>query len=329
MNKLLSLLTLAACCAMGVPATAGDLIAHYRFETNGDDSLGRSPPFVLTTTQWGSAVPPLFPMTGAPFTNGVLHVNGVYEPNGHFSHYLGTAPNPQLRYDSFTFSLDFYPLPQRRSRYSLGKLENLINNLTRDRYLRWRGIDPNSGVVNQDNILTGGYHYRWLGFNRQSGCLQLTLNDRSFIHPFKGATVKAERWHNLICSVDLRRKEIRTLSDGRPLETLQLPSDFKLNVVDSPEAGGSRALTFADYSNGSVFYGYVADLRLFDSALNSSELVNLYTSSRRPHPEFAKRGFPWAVAVSVALFVAFVALLAIWVLRRLRRQRASLSYAPL
>jgi len=44
-------------------------------------------------------------VTNSPVTNGVLYVNGGYEPNGHFVHYLGNSPIPDLRYDSFTVSL--------------------------------------------------------------------------------------------------------------------------------------------------------------------------------------------------------------------------------
>src|SRR6266545_7544367 len=176
MNAFPSPPSLVLCMAMAVPpAFAGDLIAYYRFDTNGSDCLGRSPPFLLTNGPWRAGVSPAFVITNAPFTNGVLHVNGLYEPNGHFVHYLGTAPIQDLRYDSLTVCLDFYPLPQKRSRYSLSKLENRINSWTRDRYLRWLGIDSSLALFRQDNILTGGYFHRWIGFNRESGVLNVTL----------------------------------------------------------------------------------------------------------------------------------------------------------
>ena len=107
-------------------ALAGDLIAHYRFDTNGSDSLGRSPPFVVTNgdqSRAGVTYAAAFAVTNAPFTNGVLYVNGRYEPNGHFVNYLGTAPIKDLRYESFTVGLDFYPLPKKRSRYSFNRSE--------------------------------------------------------------------------------------------------------------------------------------------------------------------------------------------------------------
>lgn len=295
---------------------AGDLIAHYRFDTNGADSLGRSPPFLLTNGPWIVGVPPAFLVPTAPFTNGVLFVNGLYEPNGHRVHYLGTEPIPGLAYDSFTVSLDFYPLPKKRSRYDLSKLEKRINDLTHDHYLRWRGIDPNSARFNQENLLTGGYYYRWLGFNRSSGVLNLTLNNQSFVHEFRGVAVEPDRWHNLICSVDLRRKELLTMFDGQALETIRLPSDFKLDVLGSPQEGKDREFTFADYSKGSVFYGYVANLKIFGRSLAASELPAVYSASLQERPGFPK---PKPSLAWLALLLVFVAcLLAAYFLRRLR-----------
>ena len=120
--------------------SAGELVAHYRFDTNGNDGVGTNPPFLVTTRQAQPGVPLFFAVTNAPFTNGVLFVNGLYEPNGHFVHYLGTEPLTDLHHDSFTISLDFYPLPQK-ARYNPNKLEEKLDTWTRGRYSRWRGID--------------------------------------------------------------------------------------------------------------------------------------------------------------------------------------------
>ena len=103
---------------------ADELLAHYRFDTNGCDSLGKSPPFVVTNgdqLRGGAILPAFFKITNAPFTNGVLYVDGRYEPNGHFVHYLGTAPITNFNYESFTVSLDFYPLPKKRRRSDLDR----------------------------------------------------------------------------------------------------------------------------------------------------------------------------------------------------------------
>ena len=324
MNAFPSPSWLVLCISMAVPhASADELLAYYRFDTNGSDCLGKSPPFLLTNGQWKAGVPPAFVLTNAPFTNGVLYVNGLYEPNGQFGHYLGTAPIQDLRYDSFTVSLDFYPLPQKRSRYSLSELENRINSWTGDRYLRWRGISSSMALVRQNNILTGGYYHRWFGLNRDAGVLNLTLNNQSFTHRFKTVAVKPGRWHNLICSVDLHGRQIVTMFDGQLLEPVSLPSGFGLEVVGSPEEASDREFTFANYSSGSVFYGYLANLKVFARGLASSDLADLYSGSLRERPTFPKRSFPWpTILLALATILATVVLLRLlW--RGWRRHPAS------
>ena len=164
-----------------IPTLSKDLIANYRFDTNGNDLLGRNSPFVVTTEDFLrlAKIAPFFTVTNSPFSNGVLYVNGRYEPNGHFAHYLGTDIIKDLRYDSFSVSFDFYPLPRKRGMSSLSSLEQKLDLWTRGRYSRWRGFDQN--VFRTDNILTGGYHYRWFGINREDGFLHITLNNQAFV----------------------------------------------------------------------------------------------------------------------------------------------------
>jgi len=299
---------------------AGDLIAHYRFDNNGSDSLGKSPPFVVTNgdqSRRGVTYTAAFAVTNAPFTNGVLYVNGRYEPNGHFVNYLGTAPIKDLRYESFTVGLDFYPLPKKRSRNSFNGLEAKLDSWTRGRYARWRGID--AYLNNTDNILTGGYSYRWIGFNRNDGLLNLTLNNQSFTHRFKDVAVEPGRWHNLICSVDLQRRKILTMFDGHPLEAITLPSDFKLEVVGSRGDATEREFTFDNHSNGSVFFGYAAHLKILGRALTESEVASLYNESLSEHPKFPRRHFLWPAVVLILVVASLAVSLFLWL--RLRRYR--------
>ncbi len=301
---------------------ADELLAHYPFDTNGNDSLGKSPPFVVTNgdqLRAGILLPAFFRITNAPFTNGVLYVDGRYEPSGHLVNYLGTAPIKQLRYESFTISLDFYPLRTKRGRGNFNALEAKLDSWTGGRYARWLGFDGN--VRSTANILTGGYSYRWLGFNREDGVLNLTLNNQSFVHSFKGAAVKSDCWHNLICSVDLQRRKVLTMFDGHMLEPISLPPDFKLNVIGSSSEASEREFTFANYSNGSVFFGYAAHLKLLGRALSEPELANLYNDSVGERPKFPAPQFPWpAVILGVAL-VGLVVLLALWLRAQARRSR--------
>jgi hypothetical protein len=79
--------------------------------------------------------------------------------------------------------------------------------------------------------------------------------------------VEPGRWHNLICSVDLQRRKILTMFDGHPLEAITLPPDFKLEVAGSPGDATEREFPFDDHSNGSVFFGYAAHLKILGRAL--------------------------------------------------------------
>jgi hypothetical protein len=90
-------------------AQGSDLIAYYRFDTNGNDSLGQNPPFALTNQ--GFIVRPAFIVAQAPISNRVLYLDGRYDPNGHQWHYLSTSPINNFDYHSFAIALDFCPLP--------------------------------------------------------------------------------------------------------------------------------------------------------------------------------------------------------------------------
>ena len=299
-----------------------DLIVYYRFGANGLDSLGSGPPFLVTNgaqSSAGRSFSPAFVIADPPFTNGVLYVNGRYEPNGHFVNYLGTPPIKELRYETFTVALDFYPLSMKRSRSSFNRLEEKLDSWTRGRYAKWRGVDPSLGNI--DNILTGGYLYRWVGFNRQGDLLNLTLNNQAFAHEFAGAAVTAGRWHQLICSVDLRQRKILTMFDGRLLESITLPADFKLEVAGSPGEARDREFTFSNYSNGSVFFGYAAHLKILGRALAESELADFYKESAAERPTFPAPRSEGSLLLLLAALAGLAVLL--WLRTRLRRRRAA------
>jgi hypothetical protein len=279
-------------------ASPNDLLAHYRFQTNGNDALGRSPAFVLTNgnrTVAGATVPAFVTVMNPPFTNGVLYVNGQYEPNGHSTHYLGTGSIGDLNYESFSIAFQFYPLPLKRSAFNLNKLERKLNSWTHGRYSRWRGFDKN--IYGTANLLTGGESYRWFGLNREDNKLQVTLNNQNFVHQFKGATVRPNRWHQVICSLDLKQRKIVTLLDGRQLETVLLPANFRLDIIDSAKDRGDRAFSFVNYSNGSVFYGYVASLEIFGHALTEPEMAGLSAELNAQRSKFPGMPVPWAALI--------------------------------
>ena len=312
-------LFLLVCAAPTFAALPGaDLIAHYRFDTNGNDALGRSPPFVVDLddlSRAGLAFTTTPGVTNSPFIHGVLYVSGRYEPNGQRVNYLSTAPIGDLRYESFTVSLDFYPLPTPRG---LTKLEAILDSWTRGFYARCIGLDRN--VSNAQNLLTGGYSYRWFGLNREHGVLNLTLNNQAFLHPYNTAAVKPGQWHNLICSFDLQRRQIRTMFDGQLLEPITLPPDFKLHVIGTSFDAADGEFTFANYSNGSVFFGYAAHFRILARALAEPELASLYSELSSELPNFPARHFPW---VSVLLLMALAGPIFLFLLRLRKRLRSA------
>lgn len=246
-------------------------------------------------------------LTNAPFVNGVLYLNGIYEPYqiaGQLLGYRAIASVPGLNYQSFTISLDFFPLKTKRGRRLRG-FEAKLNDWTRGYYGRWlveRAAPP-------DNFLTGGTWYRWLGFNPGTNGLEITLNNQAFRHQFKGSIVRLGEWHNLICSLDLQRKQVITVLDGHTLETVNLPEDFRFEVVGTEREPGDKEITFVNYSNGRVFNGYAAHLRVFSPALAASEMTDLYSESaleRKSLPDFVGAGtrLLWLVLFGFAVVVA-------------------------
>jgi len=77
----------------------------------------------------------------------------------------------------------FLSTAKKRSRYSFtGWKPNWIP----DGAVATRGgVVPTLILYNTDNILTGGYSYRWIGFQSGDGLLNLTLNNQSFAHPIQ------------------------------------------------------------------------------------------------------------------------------------------------
>src|SRR5262249_37750960 len=152
-------------------ANTNDLIAFFPLRSDAKDTLNQCPPIYLTN---------------APFVHGVLYLNGVYEysagtPKG----FRVIASVPGLNYQSFTIGLDFFPLNRRRPR-PLRAFEAKLNEWTRGYYRRWVA-DCLSRPVPPENFLTGGAGFRWLGFNPGTNGLELTLNNQTFRHQFKGA----------------------------------------------------------------------------------------------------------------------------------------------
>jgi hypothetical protein len=306
------LILLTAATSFG--AGTNDLIAFFPLRSDARDTFSKSPPMELTN---------------APFVNGVLYLNGIYQPYKIGSGYYGpaelrgyhaVASVPGLNYASFTISFDFFPLKTKHGRRLRG-FEAKLNDWTRGYYSRW--LVERSGPP--DNFLTGGTWYRWLGFNPGTNGLELTLNNQTFRHQFKGSIVRVGQWHNLICSLDLQRKQIITILDGHTLETVNLPQDFRFEVVSTERESGDKELAFVNYSNGKVFNGYAAHLRVFSRALSASEMAGLYS-------EWAleRKSLPALVGTGnrIFWFLLLIVIVGIFLLVRKTSQRTNPTDTP-
>lgn len=283
-SKLLSVIWIYFLSMVAVSAfvnTTNGLIACFRLARDGSDSIGSSS---------------LMSLSNAPFVHGTLYLNGYYEFGSTTNGYRATAAIPGLNYESFGFAIDFYPLPTGR-RTGPNRVERFLDYLTRGDYAQWFGHYPR----NDSNILTGGTSYRWLGFRLETNLLQLTLNNQEFTHTF--VHVEPGHWHNLICSLDLHRRQILTMLDGQRLETVYLPKNFKLDVIGSGDDVSDRAFTFVNYSNGSVFHGFAANLKVFGASLTASELDALYQAISTERPQFNPRKVPFSAVAFVLLGV--------------------------
>jgi hypothetical protein len=276
---------------------ADDLLAHFRLDGDAKDSLGRSREIELKN---------------ARFSDHSLFLNGIYEHDGSRQGYRAVAHINGLSYSNYTLSLGFLPLDFKPSK-PLNMVERWADTLTRGHYARWTGRQRGKC----ENILTGGPSYRWIGFDCSNGVLELTLNNQSFRHSFKEAVVETRRWHNLICSFDLKRRTILTYLDGKSLEKIQLPDDFRLEIIGSPDEPTDRSFTFINYSNGSTFFGHAANLKVFGSALNGPEIAKLYLESTAEHPSSIPRNGRLLILNGIlgGLFVIVVSIVA-WSRRR-------------
>lgn len=278
------------------------LLAHYPLATNTLDLLGKVSPLVAK---------PEF------LTNGVLFVNGNYDGNGTHTHLLSTGLIPSLDYNTLTLSLDFYPLPGRmQPSRVLSAIERKLDLWTHDYYSKW--FAP--GDWDHRNIVTGGEAYRWLGFNRAGGFLNLTLNNQAFTHRFKDAPIKPNSWHRLICSLDMAGHLILTTFDGKQLEPIKLRSDFKLEIVGAESEAKDREFSFANYSNGSMFHGYAANLKIYGRSFTEAEVASLASAGGFPSWPLPEHSFPWPIAFAALLLVGLV----VFIYReRSRRSRPS------
>jgi len=133
--------------------------------------------------------------------------------------------------------------------------------------------------------------------------------------------VKVNRWHHLICSVDVAKGQILTWFDGKPLETIHLPQDFKFEVVGSTNEANDRAFTFANFSNGTVFHGYASDLMIYGRALTEAELAAASAQAVVELPKYPPPASSWPTIILIVATVGIAAGFLVWL--RIRRDQAA------
>src|SRR5262249_35043255 len=156
------------------------------------------------------------------------------------------------------------------------------------------------------------------GYRQHDGCLELTLNNQEFIHRFTNVVAKPGRWHSLIASLDVKRRQVVTVLDGQRLEDVELPTDFVLRIIDSTDAPKDKEFTFTNYSNGEVFHGYAARLRVLGRALTDGDLRSLIATVGAEAPRLVPTAASRDAAFSI--FGVLLISVAVWVWHR-RRQR--------
>jgi hypothetical protein len=278
-----------------------DLLAHFRFASDGKDNQGKCKDADLRGTR---------------FEGSTLFLNGGYEHGGLDTSFRAIAQIEDLSYESLTFSLDFCPLDfnPRQSANGLEGLVAFLNHFTGKR------TPSRSG---HEIIIMGGTSYRWLGYRYHDGCLELTLNNQDFIHRFTNVVVSVKTWHKLACSFDLKSRRVLTFLDGRELPAANLPEDFKLRIIDSEGESGDKEFTFTNYSDGGAFHGYAANLRVFSRALTESAIRELLAATLAETPKFEppfKKTSYWLLLLPPLLLV--VAGAVVWLKSRKRQGNA-------
>jgi hypothetical protein len=280
-----------------------DLLAFFNLNGSAQDSTGKCAPFELKQTS---------------FVDGSLFCNGCYENSGTTHGYHAIARIPTLSYDAFTLSFDFNPIsftPDRDNGQFFYRIFYMVTG----------GHVPVSVArrfTSHDAIIVAGEAYRWFGLRCISNSLQLTLNNLSYEHSFSNAPIELNRWHNVICSFNMKARQIVVALDGRILEPVVLPNDFKIQHADKTGDRLDKTFCLQNYSDGAAFFGFANNLKVFAHPYSNNEILALYAAdepSRRLWKASAGANYAWIVYGSA--FVVVVGF-AFW---RVRRRKARIA----
>jgi len=143
--------------------------------------------------------------------------------------------------------------------------------------VRFKAQDFGGGVGAgvKDTILVGGVAYRWFALTRDhvSRSLTVTFNNGEFIRAIPSTSLTLNAWTVVACGFDLGARKLVVYLDGNKVAQLDLPSNFKLDIIGSDFEKTDKEWTFTNYGRGGVFHGLVSDLIVYDRLLSEKEFV--------------------------------------------------------
>lgn len=231
----IALLSLSTALLRADEIRPDDLLAHYDFNDSAMDRTGRNADWDLENTR---------------FEGGCVFLNGRYEYYASETEkgFRATVALPGMNPRQFTLVIRFMT---SKAHQGAGTL----------------------------NLVSASQAHRWFGLRLNSsedGKLLVNFNNGDFSQRIEGCTVLVETWTTIACAVDLPRQQIVIYQDGLRAGEILLPRDFAVDILNDPENfGPQNDLSFTNYSNGSVFHGWVDDLKIYNAVLSADELVRL------------------------------------------------------
>jgi len=187
---------------------------------------------------------PDFHLVNTEFVENTLYLNGDYEYNRTGTGYRAVAHTAKLNYQTFSIVL----------RFKLAK------------------------AAKGANLITGGTSFRWFGLrfsNKGGGQLIVYFNNGNSATKVKGTMVRPEVWTLIACTVDLPNHRVIVYQDGKNVGAIDLPRGFVLNALKQDTEGEDKVWSFANYSNGVVFHGWVDDFAVYGRVLTDDDVTKL------------------------------------------------------
>lgn len=197
-----------------------------------------------------------------------------YRMNGNGQDSL--AHSPAMELDNVKFSRQALQLPGPD--YANYIAEAFIPNLNYSNFTVAVDFAPCSVDSSHSTILSGGPGYRWLTVGVDPwGRLQLELNNGNYLYSFTNQ-ISSNRWHTLVCSVELAEQRIVVFLDRRQVDVVPL-FNFTFNSIGTDYEWSDKTFLFRDLGDATILCGYVDNLRIYDRALTAAEVQRV-----RVHP---------------------------------------------